>query len=88
MFTNTGHASVDVSKNSHRPVSPEPQPVRPAVAAFDTTDGLSRDHDRPQAMTDLLGDPGGVVNSLDFCPASLKSLGCLYFRCVLSNGRQ
>ena len=24
----------------------------------------------------LLGDSGGVVNSLDFCPASLKSLGC------------
>ena len=23
----------------------------------------------------LLGDLGGVVNSLDFCPASLKSLG-------------
>ena len=27
----------------------------------------------------LLGGSGGVVNSLDFCPASLKSLGCLYF---------
>ena len=23
-----------------------------------------------------MGDSGGVVNSLDFCPASLKSLGC------------
>ena len=33
---------------------------------------------------DLLGDSGGVVNSLDFCPASLKSLGCFYFWCVLS----
>ena len=33
----------------------------------------------------LLGDSGGVVNSLDFCPASLKSLGCFYFRCVLSS---
>ena len=32
----------------------------------------------------LLGYSGGVVNSLDFCPASLKSLGCFYFRCVLS----
>ena len=31
----------------------------------------------------LLGDSGGVVNSLDFCPASLRSLGCFYFRCVL-----
>ena len=33
----------------------------------------------------LSGDSGGVVNSLDFCPASLKSLGCFYFRCVLSS---
>ena len=33
----------------------------------------------------ILGDSGGVVNSLDFCPASLKSLGCFYFRCVLSS---
>ena len=31
----------------------------------------------------LLGDLGGVVNSLDFCLASLKSLGCFCFRCVL-----
>ena len=28
----------------------------------------------------LLGDLRGVVNSLDFCPASLKSLGCFCFR--------
>ena len=28
---------------------------------------------------ELLGDSGGVVNSLDFCLASLKSLGCFYF---------
>jgi len=33
----------------------------------------------------LLGDSGGIVNSLDLCPASLKSLGCFYFRCVLSS---
>ena len=33
----------------------------------------------------LLGGSGGVVNSLDFCPASLKSLGCFYFRCLLSS---
>ena len=33
----------------------------------------------------VLGDSGGVVNSLDFCPASLKSLGCFYFRCVLAS---
>ena len=35
-------------------------------------------------MVDLLGGSGGIVNSLDFCPASLKSLGCFYFRCVLT----
>ena len=33
----------------------------------------------------LLGDSGRVVNSLDFCRASLKSLGCFYFWCVLSS---
>ena len=33
----------------------------------------------------LLGASGGVVNSLDFCPAPLKSLGCFRFRCVLSS---
>ena len=33
----------------------------------------------------ILGDSDGVVNSLDFCPASLKSLGCFYFRCILSS---
>ena len=33
----------------------------------------------------LFGDSGRVVNSLDFCPASLKSLGCFYFLCVLSS---
>ena len=32
-----------------------------------------------------MGDSGGVVNSLDFCQASLKSLGCFYFRYVLSS---
>ena len=32
----------------------------------------------------LLGDSGGVVNSLDFCLALLMSLGCFYFWCVLS----
>ena len=37
--------------------------------------------------TVLLGDSGGVVNSLDFCPASLKSLGCFYFSAYfLHNG--
>ena len=33
----------------------------------------------------LSGGSGGVVNSLDFYPASLKSLGYFYFRCVLSS---
>ena len=33
----------------------------------------------------LLGDSGRVVNSLDFCLASLKSLGCFCFWCVLSS---
>ena len=28
---------------------------------------------------------GGVVNFFDFCPASLKSLGCFYFRCLTSS---
>ena len=36
----------------------------------------------------LLGDSGGVINSLDFCLASLKSLGCFYFWCVLSSHSQ
>ena len=43
-----------------------------------------QNNDYVKAM-DLLGGSGGVVNSLDFCPASLKSLGCFYFRCVLSS---
>ena len=33
----------------------------------------------------ILGGSGGVVNSLDFCPASLKSLCCFYFWCILSS---
>ena len=33
----------------------------------------------------LLGSSGGFFNSLDFCPAVLKSLGCFYFWCVLSS---
>ena len=37
-----------------------------------------------QVHTPELGDSGGV-NSLDFCLASLKSLGCFYFRCILSS---
>ena len=35
----------------------------------------------------ILGGSGRVVNSLDFCPVSLKSLGCFYFRCILSSQR-
>ena len=37
----------------------------------------------PSQLRQTVGRFGGVVNSLDFCPASLKSLGCFYFRCVL-----
>ena len=33
----------------------------------------------------VLGGSGRVVNSLDVCPASLKSVRCFYFRCVLSS---
>ena len=36
----------------------------------------------------VVGDSGGVVNSLDFYPALIKSLGCFYFRCVLSSQRK
>ena len=36
-------------------------------------------------MLRLLGSSGGVVNSLEFCPASLRSFGCFYFQCVLSS---
>ena len=37
------------------------------------------------STNNLLGSSGRVANSLDFCPASLKSLGCFYFRCILSS---
>ena len=33
----------------------------------------------------LLGGSGGVVSFLDFCPASLTSIGYFYFRWVLSS---
>ena len=32
-----------------------------------------------------MGGSGWVVNSLDFCLALLKSLGCFHFQCVLSS---
>ena len=35
-------------------------------------------------LTGLLGGLGRVVNSLDFCLALLKSLGCVYFQRILS----
>ena len=38
--------------------------------------------------TAVLGGSGRVVNSLDFCLASLKSLGCFYFWCILSSQSQ
>ena len=34
---------------------------------------------------EVLGDSGGVVNSLDVCLESLKSVGCFYFRHILSS---
>ena len=37
------------------------------------------------AVLVVLGSSGGVVNSLGFCLALLKSLGCFSFRCVLSS---
>ena len=39
----------------------------------------------PRHHSAVLGDSGGVVNSLDFCVALLQSPGCFYFRCVLSS---
>ena len=36
-------------------------------------------------MQNVFGGSGGVVTSLYFCPALLKSLGCFYVRCVLSS---
>ena len=40
---------------------------------------------RMQINDYVLGGSGRVVNSLDFCSASLKSLGCFYFQCILSS---
>ena len=36
-------------------------------------------------IVEILGGSGRVVNSLDFYPASLKSLGCFHFQCILSS---
>ena len=36
-------------------------------------------------MSMILGGSGRVVNSLDFYPPSLKSLGCFHFQWVLSS---
>ena len=33
----------------------------------------------------VLGGSGEVVNSPDFCSASLKFFGCFYFWCILSS---
>ena len=38
-----------------------------------------------QVAASLLGSSGGVVDSLEFYPASLKSLGRFYFWCLLSS---
>ena len=34
---------------------------------------------RSSSLMEVLGGSCGVVKSLDFCPTSLKSLGCFYF---------
>ena len=47
--------------------------------------GTKMDVRQKHSKYTVLGDSGGVVNSLHFCLASLKSLGCFYFRCVLSS---
>ena len=52
---------------------------------FASPDELSLRTKANVTQTELMGGSGGVVNSLYFCPASLKSLGCFYFRCVLSS---
>ena len=61
----------------------------PCISAYNTTYSFFLLKHPPNMFMhvepSLLGDSGGVVNSLDFCPASLKSLGCFYFRCVLSS---
>ena len=46
---------------------------------------LKLQNSNPHIHTVVLGGSGRVVNSLDFCPASLKSIGCFYFRCILSS---
>ena len=51
---------------------------------FETTSTLDKTT-MHAARVSLLGGSGGVVNALDLCPASLKSLGCFHFRCVLSS---
>jgi len=58
------------------------------AAAWNTASTLELDiwlGDKKIKSSCLLGDSGGVVNSLDFCPASLKSLWYFYFRRVLSS---
>ena len=57
----------------------------PLVFSMQWTGCLTNFNLQSETEWGLLGDSGGVVNSLDFCPASLKSLGCFYFRCVLSS---
>ena len=54
----------------------------PKLAAHLLVASLRRmGHDMIRSL--LLGGSGGVVDSPGFCPASLKSLDCFYFRCVL-----
>ena len=46
---------------------------------------ISKQACRQTGIAYLMGGLGGVVNSLDFFPASLRSLRYFYFLCVLSS---
>ena len=61
--------------------------VRESITTYQILcDRLANAHDRIIYITVmLLGGSDGVVNSLDFQLALLKSLGRFYFRCILSS---
>ena len=61
------------------------EPLQPLVLTPGTSGTLRRLPLTTSKETELLGGSGGVVNSLDFYPASLKYLGRFYFRCILSS---
>ena len=66
------------------PINPQPTQHPPLPTSLLPTPA-PREYTVQGSVLPLLDDSGGVVNSLDVCPASLKSLGCFYFRCVLSS---